>query len=112
MRERKRRNFNQGYKSNIFLGRASQVLVGVGILFMLGLLYLTQSNAIALKGYSLSELENKKEELQAEKERLEIEANRLQSIQEIKKSSSINKSDFVAVEKIKFLPSTSVAVKR
>lgn len=112
MRERKRKNYNEGFKSNVLLGRASIFLVSIGLMFMLGLLYLSQSNAIALKGYSLSELEKKKEELQAEKDRLQIEANRLQSIQEIQKSSSaVLPSKFIPVQKVNYLPSSSVAVK-
>jgi hypothetical protein len=112
MRERRRKNFNQGFKSNIMLGRASVALVSVGLIFMLGLLYLSQSNAISLKGYSLSELEKQKEELQAEKERLQIEATRLQSIQEIQKSSSnVGTTKYVPIQKINYLPTTNVAVK-
>lgn len=112
MRERRKKNYSEGFKSNVLLGRASIFLVVVGLMFMLGLLYLSQSNAIALKGYSLSELENRKEKLQEEKERLQIEANRLQSIQEIQKSSSAaSPSKFVSVKKINYLPSSSVAVK-
>lgn len=112
MRERRRKNFNEGFKSNVILGRASIVLVSAGLIFMLGLLYLSQSNAIALKGYSLSELEKRKTELEEQKERLQIEANRLQSIQEIQKSSNAGSSaSFVTVKKINYLPSSNVAVK-
>jgi vacuolar-type H+-ATPase subunit I/STV1 len=90
----------------------SVALVSVGLIFMFGLLYLSQSNAIALKGYSLSELEKKKSELQEEKERLQIEATRLQSIQEIQKSSSsVAPTKYVPIQKINYLPTTNVAVK-
>lgn len=109
MRER-RRKFNQNTSSGLILGRASGVVVSIGLIFMLGLLYLSQSNAIALKGYSLSELEKRKEELTAEKERLQIEATRLQSIQEIQKSTN-SSSKFVPTTKINYLPGSNVAVK-
>lgn len=112
MRERRRKNFNQGFKSNVLLGRASIALTSVGLIFMLGLLYLSQSNAIALKGYTLSELEKQREELQAEKERLQIEATRLQSIQEIQKSGSTGTpAKYIPIQKINYLPTTNVAVK-
>lgn len=113
MRERKRRNFTGNYRSNLMLGRASMTIAGVGLLFMFGLLYLSQSNAIALKGYSLSELESKKIELEAEKDRLLVEAARLQSIQEIEKAATgdSNTSEYVPVDKINYLPSSNVAVK-
>jgi hypothetical protein len=110
MRERRRKNFNQGYKSNLLLGKASGVVVTIGLVFMLGLLYLSQSNAIALKGYSLTELEKKKSDLAAEKERLQIGATRLQSIQEIQKTST-GSARFVPTTKINYLPTTNVAVK-
>lgn len=112
MRERKRRNFNQAYKSNILLGRGSIVIASIGLVVMLGLLYLSQSNAIALKGYALSDLEKRKSELEAEKDRLQIEATRLQSIQEIQKSQSQSSgSSYVPVQKINYLPSTNVAIR-
>lgn len=113
MRERKRKNFNQGFKSNFLLGRASMVVVSIGLVFMLGLLYLSQSNAIALKGDNLSDLEARKNQLQEEKERLQIEATRLQSIQEIEKTSTGANSNtkFVPIQKINFLPGSNVAVK-
>lgn len=112
MRERKRKSFSKGYKGNLVLGKASMVIVSVGLLFTLGLLYLSQSNAIALKGYTLSELENKKSELELERNRLQIEATRLQSIQEIQKGTEGSGSeDYVPVDKINYLPSSNVAVK-
>lgn len=112
MRERKRRNFTGNYKSNLILGRASMTLAGVGLLLMFGLLYLSQSNAIALKGYTLSELESRKTELEVERDRLIVEAARLQSIQEIEKEvNSEDTSEYVPVDKINYLPSTNVAVK-
>ncbi len=113
MRERKRRNFTGNYKSNLILGRASVTLAGVGLLFMFGLLYLSQSNMIALRGDALSELENKKVELEAERDRLMVEAARLQSIQEIEKEAigGTNNSIYVPVDKINYLPSSNVAVK-
>lgn len=83
-----------------------------GIIFTLGLLYLSQSNAISLKGYKISDLEKQKEDLTAEKERLEIEAARLQSIQEIQKSQTgTDRESMVPVKNIKYLPAASVAVK-
>lgn len=112
MRERKRKNFNENYRQSVFLGKSSVFFVFAGLIFALGLLYLSQSNAVALKGYSMADLEKRKVELQSERDRLQIEATRLQSIQEIQKS--INTSDtqkFVPVKKINYLPSTNVAVK-
>lgn len=112
MRERKRRNFTGNYKSNLILGRVSMTLAGVGLVVMFGLLYLSQSNAIALKGYTLSDLESKKIELEAERDRLMVEAARLQSIQEIEKAANgEDTSEFVPVDKINYLPTTNVAVK-
>ncbi len=111
MRERKRKIFNQNYKSNIFLGKGSMVIASIGLLVMLGLLYLSQSNAIALKGYSLSELERQKTELESERDRLQIEATRLQSIQEIQNTQSNTDSNYIPVKKINYLPSTNVAVR-
>lgn len=112
MRER-RRKFTGNYKSNLILGRASFLMVSIGILFALGLLYLSQSNSITVKGASLSELEVRKAQLEEDRDRLQVEATRLQSLQEIEKT--LNKedgsSDYVPVTKINYLPSSNVAVK-
>lgn len=113
MRERKRKNFNETSHRSFFLGKASMTLVFVGLIFALGLLYLSQSNAVALKGYSLSDLEKKRADLEVERDRLQIEATRLQSIQEIQKSVGAGTSGqkFVPVQKINYLPSSNVAIK-
>lgn len=111
MRERKRKYFNQNYKGSLLFGRASITIVGVCLVFTLGLLYLSQSNAIALKGDALSDLEQRRSQLSVEKERLEIEATRLQSIQEIQKEASESGKKFVPVQKINYLPTSNVAVK-
>lgn len=112
MRER-RRKFSGNYKGNLILGKASVLMVGIGLVFAIGLLYLSQSNSITVKGASLSELETRKEKLEEERDRLKVEATRLQSLQEIEKS--LNKedgtSDYVPVTKINYLPSSNVAVK-
>ena len=113
MRERRRKNFTGNYKSNLILGKASFLMVGIGIVFMFGLLYLSQSNSIAVKGASLTDLENRKNELEEERDRLQIEATRLQSLQEIEKglNDKSSSSKYVPVTKINYLPSSSVAVK-
>lgn len=113
MRERRRKNFTGNYKSNLIIGRASFLVIGLGIAFMIGLLYLSQSNAIAVKGASLTDLEDRKAKLEEERDRLQIEATRLQSIQEIEKEleSKDTKTRYVPVEKINYLPSSNVAVK-
>jgi len=108
MRERK--SFNQGYRGNLFVGRTTMILLGVGLVFMFGLLYLSQNNRLAAKTDSLHELETKRVELLRERERLQIEATRLQSIQEIQKTSDNKTSSFVPTNKINYLPPTNVAL--
>jgi hypothetical protein len=113
MRERRRKNFTGNYKSNLILGKGSFFMVVVGIIFTLVLLFLSQSNSIAVKGSTLTDLESKKAQLEEERERLQIEATRLQSLQEIEKELDDKESDsrYVPVEKINYLPSSNVAVK-
>jgi hypothetical protein len=112
MRERKRRNFNQGYKGSLFLGRATGAIVIIGIMGFLVLYTVLQVNEESVRGDKLSELMARKNQLSAEKDRLMVEATRLQSIQEIQKDyqdSEIKK--MVPVQKINYLPTTNVAVK-
>jgi cell division protein FtsL len=112
MRERKRK-FSGNYKGNLILGKASFLMIAIVLMFAIGLLYLSQSNSIAVKGASHSELEARKAKLEKERDRLQVEATRLQSLQEIGKT--LNKedgtSDYVPVTKINYLPSSNVAVK-
>jgi hypothetical protein len=112
MRERKRKNFNQGYKGSLFVGKASMVFVSIGLIFMFGILYISQSNMLASKTDTLSDLQTQKEKLTAEKERLEIEATRLQSIQEVQKTGTQSEAaKLVPVTKINYLTSSNVALK-
>ena len=111
MRERRRRNYNQGFKGNLFVGKASTILVLIGLVFMFGVLYISGSNTLAAKTDTLSDLQSQKDQLTAEKERLQIEATRLQSIQEIQKSTTGSTSNFVQVKKINYLSSSNVALK-
>ncbi|MDD3481273.1 MAG: hypothetical protein PHW75_03605, partial [Patescibacteria group bacterium] len=83
MRERKRKNYTKGYKSNLFIGRSSFLIIAIGLIFSMGLLYISQSNSVAVKGETLSDLEARKAELTEERDRLRIEATRLQSIKEL-----------------------------
>lgn len=107
----KRRKFNRNYKSNFRLGKVSFALVVVALVFVFSLLYLSQSNKMALRGYDIAELEKQKEELLEERERLEIESSRLQSIQQIE--SGLKDSNMVPVKKINYLPSsTNIALNR
>ena len=114
MRERRRKNFSKGYSGNFVIGKASIMLVAIGLVFALGLLYLSQSNSIAVKGATLTELEAQKAELVEERDRLQVEATRLQSLKEIEQElegENDGEDEYVPVDKINYLPSSNVAVK-
>lgn len=105
----KRRKFNRNYKSSFRLGKMSFAIVIVSLVFVFSLLYLSQSNKMALRGYDIAELEQQREELIAERERLEIESSRLQSIQEIE--NGLKNSNMVPVKKINYIPAnTNIAL--
>jgi hypothetical protein len=112
MRDRsKRRKFNANYRRTFKIGKVTSGFVIVTAIFVLSLLYLSQSNKMALKGYDIAKLEQEKQDLLAERERLEIESTRLQSIQEIEKG--LKDSGMVPVKKINYLPeNTNVAMNR
>jgi len=109
MRERK--NFSQGYKKNFFVGKASIAVVSIAVVFMMAMLYISQSNQVAAKTDTLHDLEIRKAELVKEKERLEYDAVRLQSIQEIQKATETGNTKYVPVQKINYLNSSNVALK-
>jgi Tfp pilus assembly protein PilN len=107
----KRRKFNRNYRPHFKLGKYSFGFVVLALILVISLLYLSQSNKIAIRGYDIAELEKQKQELLAEKERLEIESSRLQSIQEIEKG--LKNSGMVPVKKINYVTTSStVALNR
>lgn len=111
MRDRaKRRNkFRKEYRPTFKLSKISVVVSVVALTFVLGLLYLSQSNKMATSGYDIAKLERQQAEFRLENERLQIEASRLQSIQSI--DNAIAKSGMVPVSKINYVPAnTNVAV--
>ncbi len=114
MRKRSRKNFERGYKGGLIIGRASFLFVGIALVFMLGVLYLSQLNSLAVKGASITDLENKRKELEEERDRLQVEAVRLQSIREVEKSlkeSPDETEKYVPVDKINYLSPSNIAVK-
>jgi hypothetical protein len=101
----KRRKFNRQYRPQFKLGKFSLGFIILLLLFSLSLLYLSQSNKMAVKGYDIAGLEKEKEALMEERERLEIESSRLQSIQQIE--SGLKESGMVPVKKINYISSPS-----
>ncbi len=110
MRDRaKRRKFRKEFKPTFKLSRMGVVISVVALTFVLGLLYLSQSNKMATSGYDIAKLERVQQELRLDNERLQIEASRLQSIQNL--DAGIAKSGMVPVSKINYVPAnTNVAV--
>lgn len=105
----KRRKFNKNYTKSFRLGNVALGFVMLALVGTLSLLYLSQSNKMALKGYDIAGLEKQRAELVAERERLEIESSRLQSIQEIQQG--LDKSGMVPVKKINYVPAqTTIAL--
>ena len=101
----KKRKFNRTYQPHFQLGKFSFGFVILGLILVISLLYLSQSNKMAVRGYDIVALEKQKQELLAERERLEIEASRLQSIQEIE--SGLQNSGLVPVKKINYISASS-----
>lgn len=58
-------------------------------LFVLGILYLLQVNALATRGYEIKKLEKRTLELKEANGRLELEATALKSIETIEKEAKI-----------------------
>ena len=101
----KRRKFNRTYKPYFRLGKFSFGFVLLALILVISLLYLSQSNKMAVRGYDIADLEKQRQELSAERERLEIEASRFQSIQEIE--NGLKSSGMVPVKKINYITAPS-----
>lgn len=74
-------------KIKIQSGPVTATLMLVGMVILLGLMYLSQVTKTSTFNYKISNLENKQNELQAQKDNLSIDAARLQSIAEAKKAA-------------------------
>jgi len=110
MRDRaKRRKFTRNYKPTFRLNKIGMTVAAAGLVLVLGLLYLSQSNAMATSGYDIAKLQSQQQQLIEDNERLQIEASRLQSIQQI--DTGIKDAGMVPVKTINYLPGgTNVAV--
>jgi uncharacterized membrane protein len=110
MRDRtKRRKFARNYKPTFRLSKIGLTVAAAGLILVLGLLYLSQSNQMATSGYDIAKLESQQKQLRDDNERLQIEASRLQSIQQI--DTGIKTSGMVPVKQINYLSGgTSVAL--
>lgn len=101
----KRRKFNRTYKTHFRLGKFGFIFLVLALILVGGLLYLSQSNKLAVRGYDIASLEKQKDDLTAEKEQLEIDASRLQSIQQIEQG--LKNSGMVPVKKIDYIQTSS-----
>lgn len=74
-------------KIKIQSGPVSATLMLIGLVVLLGLMYLNQVTKTSTFNYKISNLEKKQAELQVTKDNLSIDAARLQSIAEAKKAA-------------------------
>ena len=109
MRDRlKRKKFRREYKPVFRLSKTAVVVSLVGIVFAMGLLYLSQANSMAASGYDIAKLERQTEELKAQNQQLQVEASKLQSIENVE--AGVKNSGMVPISQIDYVPaSTSVA---
>jgi len=82
------------------IGPVSVRFVTIALVTILSIIYLTQSNMAATKGYRLKELQKRQEEISLENERLEVEASRLRSLNNIKKT--VREKKMVPIEGIEY----------
>lgn len=76
------------YKSGVRLGPVANITIIVLLCALLGMLYLTQLSKTGSFSYELNDINQKKTELAAEQDNLKVENARLQSLSNIKNSST------------------------
>ncbi len=86
--------------NGLSLGPLSIKFITIGLITILSIIYLAQSNISATKGYELKELQTQKEEIGLENERLEVEANRLKALKNVQKIS--REKGMVPVDNVKY----------
>ena len=105
-----RRKFTKNYKKTFRVGKVSLGFVTLVMFFVATLLFLSQSNKIAVKGYEISDLDQKVSELKENNEKLKLEAAKLQSISAAEEK--IDKSGMVPINQINYVSErTDVALK-
>ena len=87
---RKNQNFVKN-KIKVQSGPVSTSLMLIGLVILLGLMYLNQVTKTSTFNYKISNLEQKQNQLQSSKDNLSIDAARLQSIAEAKKAAETAK---------------------
>ena len=104
------------YKNSFFsyyrINTKGWLIVFLGLIFTCGLLYLSQVNSLATKGYKIKDLEEKVSELRDKNKKLELDITQLRSTDRI--NNSIQQLKMVAVARIEYLKpdGTSVALNR
>lgn len=96
-----KRNISKQYRPLVLIGPVSFKVIFVLLVFSLSLLYLFQSNRLAVKGYEMSRLKKEQEKLLEEREKLQVESARLRSLQEIKKG--ISDSKMIPTKQVNYL---------
>lgn len=105
-----RRKYTKNYRRTFRVGKVSLSFVTILLFFVTTILFLFQSNKIAVKGYEISELEKKVTELSEINEKLIIESAKLQSVNIAQES--INKLKMVPVNQINYVKEkTGVALR-
>ena len=84
----------------------------VGMVFVIGLLYLTQINTVSTKGYQIKQLQDQITDLQGQNQKLELKATELQSIQELHTTSSTTQINMVPIASVQFLPGRQALAER
>jgi len=107
----KRRKYVKNYRRIFNVGNFSLGVVSLIIFFLVTVLFLVQSNRVAVKGYEISKLEKRMIELKEQNEKLQVEASKLQSISKIK--DDLKDDKMVPIKQINYVfMSKDVALKR
>lgn len=76
------------FQSDVKLGKVANIVIAVLLAALLGLFYVTQVNKTGSYSYQLNDINERKTELAAEQDNLKVENARLQSLSNIKNSST------------------------
>lgn len=105
-----RRKFSKNYKRTFRVGKVSLGFITLVLFFVATLLFLSQSNKIAVRGYEISDLENRINELSEKNDKLKLEAAKLQSVSATQEN--ILKDGMVPVNQINYVSErTDVALR-
>ncbi|MCL5093904.1 MAG: hypothetical protein M1355_02140 [Patescibacteria group bacterium] len=107
----KRRKYTRNYRGILRLGNFSLFALSLILFFLITVLFLIQSNRVAVRGYEISELEKEVAILKEQNEKIQLEASKYESVNRVREE--LKNSNMVPIKQINYVYSKKgIALKK